>query len=139
MDRTTTSPELQPDPDLERHAVRAPEHSSAYRLHRLLHAERGVAGPHGVVLVGQRRAEERHDPVAHDLVDRALVAVDGVHHPLEDGVEQLARFLGVAVGQELHGALEVGEQDGDLLPLALEGGLGGEDLLGEVLRRVGLG
>ena len=89
-----------------------------------------------MVLVGQRRAEERHDPVAHDLVDGALVAVDGLHHPLEDRVEELPRLLGVAVGQQLHRALQVGEEDRDLLALAFQGGLGGEDLLGEVLGRV---
>jgi len=36
-------------------------------------------------------------------------------------------------------ALEIGEEDGDLLTLALERSLGGEDLLGQVLRSVGLG
>jgi hypothetical protein len=81
-----------------------------------------------VVLVGERRAEERHDPVAHDLVDGALVAVDGLHHPLEDGIESLRRLLGIAVGEELHRALEVGEEHGDLLALAFEGGLRGENL-----------
>ena len=91
-----------------------------------------------MVLVGDRRAEERHDAVAHHLVDGALVAVDGLHHPLEDGVEELAGLLGIAVGEQLHRALEVGEEDGDLLALALEGALGGEDLLGEVLRGVAL-
>ena len=90
-----------------------------------------------MVLVGERRAEQRHDAVAHHLVDGALVAVDGLHHPLEDRVEELARLLGVAVGEQLHRALEVGEQDRDLLALAFQGGLGGEDLLGEVLRGVG--
>jgi len=91
-----------------------------------------------VVLMGQRRAEERHDPVAHHLVHRALVAVDGLHHQREDGIENLARLLGIAVGEQLHRALQVGEKDCDLLALALEGGLGGEDLFGEVLRGVGL-
>ena len=92
-----------------------------------------------MILVGERRAEERHDPVAHHLVDGALVAVDGLHHALEHGVEELARLLGIAVGEQLHRALEVGEEHGDLLALALEGGLGGEDPLGEVLRRVDVG
>ena len=121
MERTTTSPEFSPtriwtgDPLCAAELVRV-------ALHRLLHPERGVAGPHRVVLVGERRAEERHDPVAHDLVDGALVAVDGLHHALEHGIEELARLLGVAVGQQLHRALEVGEEHRDLLALALEGG-----------------
>src|SRR5262249_29377600 len=47
-------------------------------------------------------------------------------------------LLRVAIGQELERALEVGEEDGDLLALALEGGPGGEDLVGKVLRGVGV-
>ena len=86
--------------------------------HGLLHPERCIAGAHRVVLVRERRAEERHDAVAHHLVHVALVAVDRFHHALEDGVEQPPGFLGVAVGEELHRAFEVGEEHGDLLALA---------------------
>jgi hypothetical protein len=92
-----------------------------------------------VVLVGERRAEQGHDPVAHDLVHGALVAVDRLHHLLQDGIENPARLFRIAVGEQLHRALEVSEEHGDLLPLALEGTLGREDLLGKVLRSVGLG
>ncbi len=134
--RTTTSPELRPTRTCDGHAVGRAGASSVSRRIAALQVDRGVARPHRVVLVGEGRAEQRHDPVAHHLVDGALVAVDGLHHPLEDGIEELARLLGVAVGEQLHRALEVGEEDGDLLALALEGGLRGEDLLGEVLRRV---
>src|SRR5207245_1350601 len=87
----------------------------------------------------ERRPEERHDPVAHYLVDGALITMDGLHHPLEDWIEDLARFLGVAVGEQFHRALEVGEEDRDLLALALEGRLRCKNLLREVLRRIGLG
>jgi hypothetical protein len=86
--------------------------------------------------MGQGRAEERHDPVAHDLVDGAFVTVDGLHHVLEDRVQEPTRLLGITVGEQLHRALEVGEEHGDLLAFALEGGLGGQDLLDEMLRRV---
>ena len=137
MARTTTSPELSPTRIWTGTPCDA-EHALGVPLHRLLHPQRRVARAHGVVLVGERRAEQRHDPVAHDLVDGALVAVDGLHHVLEHRVEELARLLGIAVGEQLHRALEVGEEDGDLLALALQGRLGGEDLLGEVLGRVGL-
>jgi hypothetical protein len=85
-----------------------------------------------MVLVGEGRAEQRHDPVSHDLVDGALVAVDGLHHQLEDGIENLARLLGITVGEELHRALEVSEQDSDLLAFAFERRLGGQNLLSEV-------
>jgi hypothetical protein len=62
-----------------------------------------------VILVGQRGAEEGHDAVAHHLVHGALVAVDGLHHPLQDRVEELPRFFGVTVGEKLHRALQVRE------------------------------
>ena len=136
MARTTTSPEFRPTRICTVDARAVAANLLGVASDRVLHAQRGVARPHGVILVGDRRAEQRHDPVAHDLVDRALVAVDGLHHALEDGIEELAGLLWVPIGQELHRALEVGEQHRDLLALAFEGGLRGEDLLGEVLRGV---
>jgi hypothetical protein len=127
--------------DLARVQAHADLHGEAMPLTQLfgqrddavLHSESRVARADRVVLVGQGRAEEGHDAVAHHLVHGAFVVMDGVHHQREDGVEKLARLLGVAVCEELHGALEVGKEDGDLLALAFQGGLGGENFLGEVL------
>ena len=51
-------------------------------------------------------------------------------------VEQAPRVLGIAIGQELHRALEVREQDGHVLALALQRVLGRADTLGEMRRRV---
>ena len=85
-----------------------------------------------------RRAEEGHDPVAHHLVHGALVVVDGLHHAFKDRVEELPGLLGVAVGEQFHGPLQVAEEHRDLLAFAFEGTTGGEDFLGEVLRGVGL-
>jgi hypothetical protein len=58
---------------------------------------------------------------------------------LEDWVEELSGFFGISVGEQFHGPLEIGEKDGDLLALAFESGLRGENLLGEVLGGVSLG
>jgi hypothetical protein len=91
-----------------------------------------------MVLERERCTEERHDAVAHHLVHRALVVMDRFHHPLEHRIKELAGLLGVTVSQKLHGAFQIGEQNRDLLALALERGLGGQDLLGQVLGRVGL-
>ncbi len=129
-------PRVQADADVGAHGLRPPERLGVAG-HGLLHLERRVAGAHGVVLVGDRRAEQRHDPIAHDLVDGPLIPVDRLHHSLEHRIEELARLLGIAVDQELHRAFQVGKQDGDLLALALESRFGGEDLLGEVPRGVG--
>src|SRR5215813_6166448 len=88
--------------------------------------------------MGQRRAEQRHDPITHHLVHRALVPVHRVHHQLEHRVENLSRLLGIAVRDQLHRALEIGKEHRDLLALAFEGALGCEDPLSEMLRRVRL-
>jgi hypothetical protein len=123
-------PGVQPDTDLDHGRVRA---SYVFRvlLHAFLHPDRRIAGPHGVVLMGERRAEQRHDPVAHHLVDRALIAVDGLHHPFEHRIEEFAGLLGIAISEQLHGALEVGEEHGHLLALAFERGFRVDDPLGE--------
>ena len=99
-------------------------HLGSVLLHGLLHAQGGIAGPHGVVFMGNRRPKQGHDAIAHDLVDGAFVAVDGRHHALEHRIEQLPRLLRVALGQQLHGALEVGKQHRDLLAFAFQGGCG---------------
>jgi hypothetical protein len=64
--------------------------------------------------------------------------VHGFHHAFEDGIEDLARLFRIAIREQFHRALQIREQHRDLLALAFEGGLGSEDLLGEVLGRVGI-
>ena len=102
----------------------------------LLHSERRITRAHGMILVGDGRAKEGHNPIAHNPVHGALIAVDRLNHALEHRVEELLRVLRVAVSKQLHRALNIREQHGDLLPLTLEGCPGGEDLIGKMLRRV---
>ena len=99
-------------------------------------AKRRVAGPLRVVLVGDRRPEQRHDAVARVLVDGPFVAMHPLRQDLEEAVEDAVPLLGVDLLGQLHRALHVGEEDGHLLALALQGGLRLEDLVGEVLRGV---
>ena len=105
----------------------------------LLDRQGRIAAADGVVLQSQWRTEQGHDPVAHDLVDGSLVTMDGVHHPLEDGIEDSACLLRVAIGQQLHRSLEVGEEHGHLLAFALDGALRVVDALGQMLGRVAFG
>jgi hypothetical protein len=97
----------------------------------------GGTGALGVVLVGDRGAEERHDPVAGVLVDRPLVSVDAAGEDPEQAIEQAVPLLGIDALGQLHGAHHVGEEDGDQLALAPERALRREDLLDEMPRRVG--
>ncbi len=64
---------------------------------RLLHGQRGPHGPLGVVLVGDRSAEEGDDGVADDLVDHPAEGGDVGRQPLEAAVDQALDLLGVAV------------------------------------------
>ena len=127
---------VEADADLHLDAVCA-AHLGAVAPYGLLHGQGGVTGTHGVILMGHGRPKQGHNAVAHDLVHRALIAVHGRHQALQDRIEELAGLLGVAVGQEFHGALEVGKQHGDLLALAFQGTAGHENLLGEIGGRVG--
>jgi hypothetical protein len=89
---------VQPDSNLHFDAVRAAD-LLVVALNGLLHGERGIAGPHGIVPMGDGGAKQRHNAIAEHLVDRPLIPMDGRHHPLQHGVEELARFLRIAVGQ----------------------------------------
>ena len=91
-----------------------------------------------MIFMGERRPEQRHDSVPHDLVDRALVAVDGLHHQLEYGIKKLACLLGIAVCEQLHRAFHVGEQHRDLLALAFDRGARIENAFGQMARHRGL-
>src|SRR5262249_19549659 len=82
--------------------------------------------------------EQRHDAVAHHLVHGALVPVHRLDHAFQHRIQELARLLGIPVGEQLHRALEVSEEHGHLLAFALKSRFRGEDLLGEVLGSVGL-
>jgi hypothetical protein len=128
---------VQPDADLYIKPL-APAQLRGIAADGVLHAQGGIAGAHGMIFMGERRPKEGHDAVAQHLIDRPLVAVHGLHHPFEDGIEDGPRLLWVAVGQQLHGAFEIGEEHCDLLALAFERVAGGENLLGQVQGRVGV-
>ena len=103
---------------------------------RVAQVQRGVAGALRVVLVGDGRAEQRHDAVAGVLVHRAFEAVHAVGKDGEEAVEDRVPLFRIDLFGQLHRALHVGEQHGDLLALAFEGGLRLQDFVGEVLGRV---
>ena len=63
-------------------------------LERPSDAERRVDGPARVVLMGDGGAEKRHDAVAEELVDRALVAVHLGQHQVEGAAHEPVDFLG---------------------------------------------
>src|SRR5262249_14109173 len=88
--------------------------------------------------MGERGAEERHDAVASHFVHCAFIVMDGLHHPLDHRVEEFAGLLGIVVSEQLHGALEVGEENCDMLAFPFECALRGENLFDQVLGGVTL-
>jgi hypothetical protein len=65
-----------------------------------------------------------------------LIAMHGRHHAFRTD-QELARLLQIAVGEQLHGALQVRKQHGDLLALAFQGTTRGENFLREIGRGIG--
>ena len=107
-------------------------------VHRAADVEGGEHGATGVILVGERRAEQRHEAVAEELVHRAFVAMHLRERRLEEAAQERVHAVGADPLGEGGGADEVAEEHGDGLALALHGGARGEDLLGEMPGRVGL-
>ena len=125
------------DAQAELDAVQPP-HVVAHRLQVTLDGQGGAERAVRVVLVGDGGAEERHDAVAQELVDGALEAVDRAQDDLEDPVHDAVDLLGVQALGHRREAGDVREHHADLLALALHGRAAAEDLLGQVLGRVGL-
>src|SRR5262245_51788804 len=91
-----------------------------------------------MILMRQRRAEERHDPIAHDLVDRTLIPMDSLHHVLKDWIKEFACIFPITISQQLHGPFHIRKENCDLLALAFERTFGSENFFSEMLWRVGL-
>ncbi len=98
------------DPDA--HAHRGAD-AGGLALDRALHLEGGPHGPLGVVLVGQRCAEQRHHGVADDLVDPATVGGDVVGQQVEASVDEVLDLLGIGRLGQRGEADQVAEDHGD--------------------------
>ncbi len=71
-----------------------------------------MAGATGVILLCQGGTEERHDPVASELVDRPTEAAHPLGQDLDEAGHDLGPRLRVKGLLQLHRALHIGEQDG---------------------------
>ena len=103
-----------------------------------LHGERGIAGARRMALDGERGVPERHDRVAHVLVDRAAIAQHQVGHRRQEAVHEPRQAVRIELLGDAREAAHVGEHHGDLALLAAELqqlGMAG-DLLDHVGRQV---
>src|SRR6185295_1431453 len=90
--------------------------------HPLAHEEGGAQRALRIVLVRARRAEYRHDRVAHELLDEALVAVDRRGHLAEEIALDRAHVLGIEPFAERGEPGQVREEHGDRPAIAFGGG-----------------
>ncbi len=114
--------------------------------HTLLHLQGGVDGAHGIIFVGDGRAKQGYDAVAHsvgiNLVHDAAVFVDHAAHGRKVPVQDLYEFLSPVGGHsrdDLVDPIEVGEKDRYLPVLPFEHPLSrrGDDPLQELGGQVG--
>ena len=102
------------DPNLQIDVV-APHHVGRQATGQRLDLQCGDARPKSVIFECHGRTEQRHQPVAGELVDRPLVSLDDGRRPVEQLVHDFAQPLGVQGGRQRHRPDDVGEEDGDLL------------------------
>ena len=132
MAPTTTTACVDPHAHAELDPVQ-PAHFVGQGLEPALDRQGGAERPLGVTLVRDRRPEQRHHPVAEELVDRPFVAVHLVQDHLEGAVHDGADVFGVELFRHRREARYVREQDRHLPALAFEGGLRVQNSVGEVL------
>ena len=82
--------------------------------------------------MGERRAEDRHDIVAHMLVDGAAIALDDAVNRLEIAVQHGVGLLGAEPARKIGEAGDVGEQNGHLATFTGHGGERGQFRRGSV-------
>ena len=83
-------------------------------------------------------AEGGHDPVTDEFLEECVESLDHAAQGPEQIGLQGTHILGIELLRDRREAGDIGEEDGDLLALTLHRPARGEDLLGEVLGRIGL-
>jgi hypothetical protein len=109
-----TGVEPDPQPQLDTVAAR---HLGGQAAHLAVDIECGQAGTNGVVFQRDRGTEERHDPVAGELIDGAAIPLHHNRRPIEDRGHDLAQPLRIEHRRQLHRPNHIGEQHRHLLVL----------------------
>ena len=110
-------------------------HALREGTHRVADVQGREAGWLGVIFMRYRRTEQRHDVIAGELVDRALEPMHAGGGDLEEILDDAKPLSGIEPFGEVHRALDIGEQDGDVLALAFQRRPRLADLVGEVFGR----
>jgi hypothetical protein len=89
-------------------------------IQRQANAKRRLNRASGMILVSDRRPEQRHDSIAEELVDRAFVPVNLGENQLEGSSHQTMDDLRIQPLAQCGEARDVHEQHRHLFPLALK-------------------
>jgi hypothetical protein len=102
------------DPNLQIYAV-SPQYVGGQTTCDRLNLQGADARPQSVIFERHWSAEQRHQPIASEFVDRALVSLNNCRRPVEQLMHDLAQPLWIQCGRQLHRTHHVREKDGDLL------------------------
>ena len=89
-------------------------------LQLLDHGKGASACAFGMVGLADGRSPERHDGVAHELVERAFMLEHDLRHGPQILVQQGHHFFGLVLLGKGREAADIGEEHGDLLAVAAE-------------------
>ena len=87
----------------------------------VLHSECRKAATYGMVLVGQGSPEESHYPIALNIIDHAVVAMNRFLHGIQYRPDAPHGLLGVNRRNQLGGIANVREQHGQALSFSTAG------------------
>ena len=108
------------DPDVEcERPPHPPLPAGIEHTHSVAHQDSRAQAALGIVLVRARGAEDRHDRVAHELLDEALVAFDRRGHLAEEVGLDRAHVLGIESFAERGEPGQVREEHGDRAAVAV--------------------
>src|SRR5713101_6467645 len=109
---------VDPDTDLDPRSALLFELLAA-TAKRVAHRHRRVQRPLRMVLVSDRRPEQREDAIAGRLHDVTVVAMRRVDHQLQRGVDNRASLFRIEVAHQLGRTLDIREQRRHRLALAV--------------------
>ena len=69
--------------------------SAIERNNRVHHIKSSPQGAFGIIFMRHRRAKNRHDFIADELVDHAVIFLYHRHQPVEAAVDYLTNFFGI--------------------------------------------
>jgi hypothetical protein len=93
------------------------------RKRRILNAQRRKTSADSVILQRRRRTEDRHDPVAGELVHGAAIPLHQRRAPVGKVSHDLSQSLGTNGGGDFHPVDHVGKQNRYLLVLRIGTGV----------------